>query len=233
MPSVGLSVIVAAFNEEASIGATLEDLARYLPPDSEVLVVDGGSDRTGEVVRGYADRVPGLRHIAHHDDRGKGHAIRTGMREARGEVQAQFDADGQFFAEDLAALAQPILDGRWDVSLGSRFTTGSGKDTQAHWSRDFGNGVVSAWASVLFGHRMTDVMSGIKAWRRDFARLDPLKSDRFEYEVEIPCRALRAGLRVHDVPVRTRARAEGESKVSVLPTGLRVLAATLRFRCDR
>lgn len=230
MKGIGLSVIVAAFNEEGAIGATLEDLREHLPAGSEVLVVDGGSDGTGEVVRAWMERWPELRYVAHADDRGKGHAIRTGMREARGAVQAQLDADGQFLAKDLAALVGPIMRGECDVVLGTRFVEGSGRDEEAGWTRNVGNLVVSGWASLLFGQRMSDVMAGIKAWSREVAEGIELCSDTFEYEVEIPTRALRAGFRVGEVPVSTRARVEGESKVPVFRMGMKVLVATTRFR---
>lgn len=225
-----LSVIVAAFNEEKAIGATLADLHAHVPPETEILVIDGGHDRTGEVVRGWHERLPGLRYIQHENDRGKGHAIRTGIRGARGDVHAQFDADGQFFAKDLAPLIAPIERGELDVVLGSRFMVASGKDEAAAWWRSGGNHIVSGWASLLFGHRMTDVMAGIKAWSKVAAGRFELTSDTFEYEVEIPCRAIHAGLRVGEVPVDTRAREEGESKVPVFRTGMKVLAATTRFR---
>ncbi|MBK1828909.1 glycosyltransferase family 2 protein [Haloferula rosea] len=225
-----LSIIVAAFNEEDSIGATLEDLRAHVPAGTEVLVVDGGRDGTGRIVREFAGRMPGLRYIAHADDRGKGHAIRTGMREARGLVQAQFDGDGQFLAKDLAALVGPIETGAADLVLGSRFMAGSGRDEEATWTRDLGNWLVSGWASVLFGSRMTDVLAGVKAWSREAVTVVEPRSDTFEYEVEIPARALKGGLRVIEVPVSTRARTCGESKVSVLRVGMKVLAATVRFR---
>lgn len=229
--AVRWSVIVAAFNEEDAIGGTLADLHAHVPGDAEILVVDGGTDRTGQVVAEWRDRLPGLRYIRHLDDRGKGHAIRTGIREATGALHAQFDADGQFFAKDLVALMAPLERGEMDVVLGSRFMEESGKDAAASWSRSLGNHVVSGWASLLFGQRMTDVLAGIKAWTSQAAGRIKLTSDRYEYEVEIPCRAILAGLRVGEVAVDTRAREEGESKVPVFRTGMRVLTATTRFRC--
>lgn len=226
-----LSVIVPAFNEQESIGSTLEDLCRHLPVGSEVLVIDGGNDGTAAVVDQFTGRLPGLRYVAHPGDRGKGHAIRTGMRMARGRVQAQFDSDGQFLAKDLAALVGPIARGECDVVLGSRFMAGSGEDREALWLRSFGNLALSAWASLLFGRRLTDVLAGIKAWSGDAVRWIEPRSDTFEYEVEIPARALRAGLRVAEVPVSTRARDGGTSKVSAWRVGIRILVATARFRC--
>jgi glycosyltransferase involved in cell wall biosynthesis len=222
------SIIVATFNEEESIRATLEDLRAYLPERAEVLVVDGGSDGTAGIVCEMARTMPGLRHIAHVGDRGKGHAIRTGMREARGRVQLQFDGDGQFLARDLAALAAPIVAGTADVVLGSRFIESRGGGGLG--ARSFGNRVASSWASLLFGTRMTDVLAGVKAWSSDVVAVVEPRSDTFEYEVEIPARALKAGLRVVEVPVSTRDRTGGESKVSVFRVGMKILAATLKFR---
>ncbi|MEP4077360.1 glycosyltransferase family 2 protein [Haloferula sp.] len=230
MEKVRLTIIVSAFNEEDSIAATLVDLQSHLPSQSEILVVDGGSDRTGEIVRSMEPSFPGLRHIAHTGDRGKGHAIRTGIKEARGEWHVQFDADGQFLAKDIATLVQPLEAGEADVVLGSRFMPSSEADKDAAWHRNLGNFLTSAWASILFAHRLTDVLAGIKAWTREAAAVIDLQSDTFEYEVEIPSRALRRGLRVVDRPVGTRARDAGESKVPVLRTGMKVLTATTRFR---
>lgn len=227
------SVIVAVFREEASISSTLDDLAAHLPEGAEVIVVDGGDDGTGAIVRARAETWPGLRHIAHHGDRGKGHAIRTGMAEARGRVQCQFDGDGQFLAADLAALMRPVVTGEADVVLGSRFLTARRGDGGGAWIRNLGNRVVSGFAGLLFGRRMTDVLAGVKAWSGEVVPLVSPRSDGFEYEVEIPARALRAGLRVVEVPVDTRAREAGDSKVSVVRTGARILFATLMFRCQR
>lgn len=227
-----LSVIIAAFNEEDSISSTLDELRLMVPTATEVLVVDGGNDRTGEIVKALESEWPGLRHIPHPDDRGKGHAIRTGIREARGRLHLQFDADGQFLASDIPNLLKPLEAGLADVVLGSRFMPESGRDLEAAWSRNIGNRVVSQWASLLFSHRMTDVLAGIKAWTCQAAEVINLKSDTFEYEVEIPARALRRGLRVVDRPVSTRSRDAGKSKVPVLRTGFKVLAATTRFRFE-
>ena len=228
-----LTILVCAFNEAAAIATTLADLKAHVPEGCEILVIDGGHDRTGEIVRSLEPAMPGLRHIAHTGDRGKGHAIRTGIALAKGRFIVQFDADGQFLASDIPAFLAPLVDQTADVVLGSRFLPESGKDHDASFTRDFGNHFFSAWASLLFAHRMTDVLAGLKAWTAAAGKVMDLQSDRFEYEVEIPARSLRRGLRVIDVPVSTRKREEGESKVPILRTGLRILTSTARFRWER
>jgi glycosyltransferase involved in cell wall biosynthesis len=230
-----LTVLIATFDEEDTIEACVRRVAAVRFDDElEILVVDGGTDRTREIVQRLCAELP-VRYVRNACDRGKGHAIRTGCAEAAGDVIAQIDADLQFVPEELPRLIAPIAEGRADVALGSRFTRGSvrGRGSTPLF-RTLGNKLASGYASVLFAHRMTDVQAGMKAWsRRAMQRLGPLRSDGYAYEVEIPVRALRAGLRVVDVPITTEARAAGETKVNVVLDGVPLLAAITRFRLGR
>jgi hypothetical protein len=89
--------------------------------------------------------------------------------------------------------------------------------------------VTSAYASLLTGARLTDVLSGIKAWTRAASERIDLQSDGYSYEVELPMRALRRGLRVLEVPVTTRARLAGHSQVALVRDGARILVDISRF----
>ena len=226
-----LSILIATFDEEHVIESCLRRVAAVYPTGAEILVVDGGRDRTREIVTGLAGELP-VRYVRNVDDRGKGHAIRTGCAAAEGDVIAQLDADLQFLPEELPRLVAPIVEDRADVTLGTRFARGSvRRPGSTPRLRTFGNKLASAYASLLFGHRMTDVQAGIKAWSRTaMRRLGPLTSDGYAYEVEIPVRALRAGLRVLDVPITTEARAGGETKVNVVLDGIPLLLSITRFR---
>lgn len=226
-----LSIIVAARNEDATIGACLGRLLAVYPEGAEVLVVDGGCDGTGDIVRAIAAEHPQVRYLPNPDDRGKGHAIRVGIDAARAPVMAQIDADLQFFPEDLPALFAPIEEGRADVVLGSRFLPGTTRSADSTPGlRGLGNRAVSAWASLLFRQRMTDVLAGMKAWTREAADAIDLRTPGFSYEIEIPARALLADLRVVDVSVCTAAREAGVSKVNELRDGGRMLWDTVGYR---
>ncbi len=233
MPSPSLSIVVPAFNEEASIATCLRELRNVLPPDSEILVIDGGSDRSLEIVQEIAQADPRVRYWRNKNDRGKGHAIRTGIATAKAGVIAFFDADLQFYAEDLLKLTQPLIDGKVDVTIGSRFRRESAKDTQANPIRSAGNWIVSAFVTILFGQRITDALAGVKAMTRQAAAKIDLQSDSFEYEVEIVANAIRHGLRLKEIPIDTRHRAAGESKVSIFQIGARILLSTLHFRFSK
>lgn len=222
-----LSVIIAAHDEEASIARCVERVLAVFPDDCEILVVDGGSDGTERVVRAIAALRPQVRYVRNEGDRGKGHAIRVGVAHARASIMAQIDADLQFRPEELPLLIAPLLAGVADVALGTRFTPGAQHGPGGSpLFRTAGNRVVSAWASLLFRQRMTDVLAGMKAWTRDAIDRIGLRFDDFSYEIEIPVRALRSGLRVVDVPVTTMAREAGQSHVNVVRDGARILLDT-------
>lgn len=226
-----ISIIVATFNEEGTIEACVRRIFAVFPAGCEVLIVDGGSDRTAEIARNLTVEFPEARLIRNENDRGKGHATQVGISSARGRVMAEIDADLQFLPEELPRLIQPLLDGKADVALGSRFLPGStrrpGSTTRL---RTFGNWTTSLYASLLFGQRMTDVLAGMSAWTRDAARKIAIRSDNYSYEVEIPVKALRAKLRVIDVPVTTDARQHGHSCVNVVWDGLAILRDITLFR---
>jgi dolichol-phosphate hexosyltransferase len=224
-----LSVLVATFNEQESIAECLRRIFAVYPQNCEVLVIDGGTDRTGEIVRGLCGTYDGLRYVRNEDDRGKGHATRAGIGHARADVMMEIDADLQFLPEELPRLVAPILENRADVCLGSRFASESTHNYRS-FVRSMGNGIVSLYASLLYGHRMTDVLAGMTAWHRRVMDAIELVSDNHSYAVEIPVRALQRGFQVVDVPVTTEPRRAGQSKVNVVRHGLEILRDTTLFR---
>ena len=226
-----LTVIVAAFNEQDTIGKCVQQIFEVYPEGCELLVVDGGTDNTQQVVEELAATFGLLRYVRNHDDRGKGHAIRTGIAEAQGDIMAQIDADLQFLPSDLPALVAPIEEGRADVTLGTRFAAGSiRRPGSTPVFRRWGNKCASFYASLLYWHRMTDVQAGMKAWTRQAAELIDFKSDNYSYEVEIPIKALRKRLRVVDVPITTDVRQGGETCVNVVFDGIALLRDISFFR---
>ena len=150
MNQPSLSVIVTSMNEDATIEECIRRIFAVYIDDCEVVVVDGGSDRTGEIVQKLCDEFPGLRYIRNENDRGKGHAVRIGIDESKADIMAQIDSDLQFHPEELPRLTQPIREGKADVTLGSRFMNGSVRNSgSTPWHRTFGNRAISLYTSVL------------------------------------------------------------------------------------
>ena len=136
-------------------------------------------------------------------------------------------------------LMAPMLEGRADIVLGSRFMTGADiSDYRFSFFRVMGNRAVSAWTSLLCGQWVTDVTTGYKAWTKAAIQKIDFQDDGFVYEVEIPMRACMEGLRVAQVPVKYHDRQGGISghgsgwreTLSIVRTGFRILAHATAIR---
>ncbi|NCA83231.1 MAG: glycosyltransferase family 2 protein [Opitutae bacterium] len=205
------TILIACRDEEDNIVPCLESVVSAMP-EAEVLVMDGGNDRTRERATVLAQKHPNIRIIPHLPDRGKGHAIRDGIALARAQAMAQFDADRQFDAADLPALLAPVQAGLCDLCVGSRFLPGSSWTTsRPSLCRDFGNRLLAGWVSLLTGRRATDVTSGMKAWSRTAIAQIDFRDEGYCYEAEIVVRAARLGLRIREIPVRYSSRVAGVS----------------------
>jgi glycosyltransferase involved in cell wall biosynthesis len=205
------SIIVACRNEEQIIERCLAKLVQSVP-EAEIVVVDGGTDNTFAKAQQMAKQWHRIKPIRNQPDFGKGHGVRQGIAAASGRIMAQFDADLQFYTEDLPALLDPVATGQVDLALGSRFLPGSNRAAYRpiFW-RDIGNRLISFYVSMLIGRRVTDVTSGIKAWTRSAIERIDFRDPSCSYEVEIVVRAARLGLRIRDVPVRYADRNTGRS----------------------
>jgi len=233
-----ISIIIACLNEEDTIVECLERLTQAVP-EAEILVLHGGKDQTYERARVFAQSHPKVIAIRNENDRGKGSAIKAGIERASCDVMCQFDADLQFEPEDLTRVMAPILEGRADIVIGSRFMKGAdSSDYHFSFFRVMGNRVVNSWVSLLCGQSITDVTTGYKAWTRAAMQKIQFQDDGFVYEVEIPVRACMEGLRVTQVPVKYLDRQGGVSghgkgwreMCSIIRTGFRILISALAIR---
>lgn len=224
-----VSIIVPCRNEALSIERCLTRIVTSCPK-AQVLVVDGGSDSTGEIVKSLSQQYPAIQYIKNIGDRGKGHAIQVGIALSSGSYIAQIDSDLQFYPEELPLLLAPLMSNTADFVLGSRFLETSVRNPgSAPMHRTLGNRIISAYASALSGHQMTDILAGVKAWRREVTQSFELTSDSFSYETELPLKALKNKWRLVDVAVKTDARTTGVSSVSVVRVGLKLLQDIYRF----
>src|SRR6185369_9761135 len=128
-PSVDLSVVIPAYNEELRVLPTLERLHAHLSTQDmsyEIVVVDDGSrDKTCEVVEMAAASIPNIILVRQRPNRGKGAAVRRGMLAARGRIRVMWDADCSMPPEELPRLLAPILDRRAEIAIGSRYAEGA------------------------------------------------------------------------------------------------------------
>jgi glycosyltransferase involved in cell wall biosynthesis len=182
----------------------------WRPNNVEIIAVDDGStDNSRKIIENY----PFVKYIRHPNNMGKGAALKTGFKQARGKVVVIQDADMEYSPELLPELVQPILSGHSDVVFGSRFT---GKCKGMSLSHYMGNRLLSLTARMLFEVKITDIMTGSKAFSRAVMDSFRLEQKGFEVEVEMTHQSLSNGWRFHEVPIGYSYRVEGESKIGFM-----------------
>ncbi len=208
----GFTIIIAAFNEEEVIEATLRRTHDFWP-EAMVLVIDDGShDRTAEVVRGLA--APWLRLHSYKVNHGKGFAIARGIDFTETPYSLQLDADCQFPPEKMPALVAPLLEGRTRLVFSSRYCDGASREAGSiTLAKRLASLVASGLVSALCGQRLTDVFAGFKAWNTDYAQRLGLTDAGFGYEAELAIKAARRGETIVEIPIDYASRRAGESKI--------------------
>lgn len=205
-----ISIILPCKNEGHVIGQVLERL-RGLYPDAEIIVVDDGStDNTVDVCNGLDIRL-----VSHPYSKGNGAAIKSGARQAQGDVLVFMDADGQHRPEDIQLLLERMDEG-YDMVVGAR-DSGS----QASLGRLAANSVYNWLSGKMVGHRVDDLTSGFRAVKSDlFKEFIYLLPNGFSYPTTITMAFFRAGYSVSYVPIRVDKR-EGKSHIRLLHDGVR------------
>jgi len=219
-----VSIIVPAYNEEATIREALERVLA-VPVSKEVLVVDDAStDRTAEIASSFGPPVRVLRQA---ENQGKGAAIRLALAEARGHIVAIQDADLEYFPEDLPSLLEPFRDPSVQVVYGTRFRPGRPRMRLPNY---IANRILAATANLLYGARISDEATCYKLFRRELLLSFGLKCRRFEFCPEVTARALRRGIRIVEVPIRYRPRSADEGKKITWKDGFQAIWTLVRYR---
>ncbi|HKU72738.1 MAG TPA: dolichyl-phosphate beta-glucosyltransferase [Pyrinomonadaceae bacterium] len=208
--SASLSIIIPAYNEAARLEKTLRGVVDYLRqnrPEAEVIVVDdGSSDETAEIARQVFQDSGDLRTsvISYKSNLGKGRAVRLGLLAARGDVALFSDADLSTPITEEKKLIEPIVNGQYDVTFGSRALDRSLIGVHQSWRREQGGRVFNLVVRVATGLPFWDTQCGFKAFRMSVCRplIEAATIDRFGFDVELLYLAFRAGLNLAEIPVR-------------------------------
>src|SRR6266705_2415637 len=233
-----ISVVIPAFNEAVRIGDTLATTMAYLEkesPGSEVIVInDGSTDSTGEVIR-KVSAVPSsiaVRLLENFPNRGKGAAVRTGLSSATKSIGVFFDADLSTPIDELPKIVEPIARGEVDIAFGSRALNRKLIGNRQPWRREQGGRVFNLLVRVATGLPFWDTQCGFKAFRLDVCRpiLEAARVKGFAFDVELLLLAKRGGLRIREIPVRWN-HAQG-SKVNFFRDSVRMLREVIALRAQ-
>jgi glycosyltransferase involved in cell wall biosynthesis len=222
-----LTVLMPVFNEQSTVKEIVSRcLLVELPLAVELVVVDdGSSDDTGEVLKGLVG--PQVRVLSHPKNQGKGAALRTGLAAATGDLVIIQDADLEYDPSDWRTLLEPVLAGRASVVYGNRFAGRGQNMSGLHW---LGNRFLSMVTSLLYAKRLHDMETCYKLFDRRVLAPIHVVSDRFDFEPEITAKVLRQGFDIVEVPISYAGREFHEGKKITWRDGIGALRALVRFR---
>jgi glycosyltransferase involved in cell wall biosynthesis len=231
---VKLSIVIPCYNEVATIDLILALVEAAPYDDKEIIVVDDcSSDGTREKLRD--EIVPtGRVHKAlfHEVNRGKGAALRTGIRAAEGDVVVIQDADLEYDPADYPRLVEPIVTNRADVVFGSRFAGGQARRVLYFWHR-VGNGFLTVLSNMLTDLNLTDMETCYKVFRREIIQSIDIEEDRFGFEPEITAKIAKLDCRIYEVGISYFGRTYAEGKKIGWKDGVRALYCIGKYNLFR
>jgi glycosyltransferase involved in cell wall biosynthesis len=221
-----LSVVMACFNEAATVGQVVERVLAS-PYTHEVIAVDDGStDGTQAVLGAIAD--PRLVLIEQSANRGKGAALRRGFARARGPLVIVQDADLEYDPDEYGAVLAPLLAGKADVVYGSRFHTAKPHRVLYFW-HSVGNRFLTTLSNMSTNLNLTDMETCYKAFRREVLDSIELREDRFGFEAEVTAKVAGGGWRIYEVGVSYSGRTYAQGKKIDWRDGLKALYCIVRY----
>jgi len=222
-----LSIIICAYNERRTVVEAINQAhAVDFGPgwEREVVVVDNCStDGTRELLQKV--EMPDVRIIYHPQNLGKSASMLSGIHAATGDYFVIFDADLEYDAADLPRLVEEIIPGETVAVFGSR--TSGGRRVYQYAENYWGVRILTQLANLLFHADLTDIAVGTKLARVDVVRALKLSAHEFDLDFELPCKLLKHGHEIIEVPIayhpRTAAQGKGLVGAKAIRTGFRVL----------
>ncbi len=222
-----LTVIIPIYNEVN----TLREILKRVEATRlafEILIVDDGSvDGTREILNDL-DGQGIIRVILHEQNQGKGAAVRTGIKNARGDIILIQDADLEYDPRDYPKLLKPLEEGLADVVYGSRFL-GAPRRVAMFWNM-VANKLLTLMTNILYNTILTDMETGYKVFRREVIADIPLHACRFNFEPEFTAKILKRGVRIFEVPITFNPRDYDEGKKIGIMDAFEAVWTLLKYR---
>lgn len=239
MPAPYLSVVVPAYNEALRIGASLEKIREFLQtrnyPAELIVVDDGSSDETPEILEEIREHSPSLRILRNEPNRGKGYSVRRGVLEARGELVLFTDADLSAPIEEANKLIGALESERADAAVGSRALERRLIGIRQPPYREYAGRIFNLLVRLFTGLKIRDTQCGLKLFRRETTRraFELQRVEGFGFDPEVLFLIQRLGGKIVEVPVRWNDNPA--TKVHFLRDSTRMFLdlAALRWRALR
>ncbi len=227
-----LSIIIPVYNEEKTITEILDKVSNIkLSLERELIVVDDYSkDKTLEILEKRKD----ITLIKHEKNLGKGAAVRSGIKNSKGDIVVVQDADLEYDPNDYSKLLQPILNNEVSIVYGSRFLNKKfkifGKDKTILPSHLIGNKLLTLITTILFQKKLTNMETCYKVFKKDVLKNIILKSNRFEIEPEITAKFLKSKYEIKEIPINYHPRDFSEGKKITVKDGILAFFYLIKYR---
>ena len=222
-----VSVVIPSYNEVN----TITELLRRVQAENiaeEILVIDDGSnDGTREILKDYDGKEP-YRIILHERNQGKGAAVRTGIRQSRGDIIIIQDADLEYNPREYRNLLEPIEEGMAEVVYGSRFLGGP-RRAAMFWHM-VANRLLTFMTNILYNNILTDMETGYKVFLREVVQDMPLRANRFDFEPEFTAKILKRKVRIFEVPITFNPRDYSEGKKIGMRDAFQAVWTLIKYR---
>ncbi len=230
-----LSIVIPAYNEGRTIHLILNKVKAVKLPDGvekEIIIVnDFSKDNTEEAILNYksANTDLNIQYYKHEFNKGKGAALHTGIKEAKGDYIIIQDADLEYDPEEYNILLKPILLGMADVVYGSRFIGGKPHRILFFW-HSIGNKWLTLLSNMFTNFNLTDMETCYKLFRADIVKGLNLKENRFGFEPEVTAKISRIkNIRIYEVGISYYGRTYEEGKKIGWKDGFRAIYCILKY----
>jgi glycosyltransferase involved in cell wall biosynthesis len=225
--SMKLSVVIPVYNEVLNIREIVNRVQNQKLASEIVIVDDGSKDGTRDILKDL-DGKDDVHVILHEVNRGKGAAVVTGMRAAKGDILLIQDADLEYDPRDYPQLLQPIHEGLADVVYGSRFL-GAAHRVTMFWHL-IANRLLTFMTNILYNTILTDMETGYKVFRREVIDGMNIRAKRFDFEPEFTAKILKRNYRIFEVPIRFNPRDYSQGKKIKLHDAFAAVWTLLKYR---
>jgi len=230
-----LSVVIPCYNEEATLAECVNRVLAISDENLslEIIIVDDASrDRSLLHARELQADHPEIIVLKHHQNQGKGAALRTGFARATGDYVVVQDADLEYDAKDLKRLIAPLIQDRADVVLGSRFLS-PGAHRVFHFWHYMGNRFLTFLSNMFTDLNLTDMEACYKAFKRNIIQGIDIKENRFGFEPEIVAKIAHQRLRIYEMGITYYGRTYAEGKKIGMKDGLRAVYCVFRYNAHK
>lgn len=220
------AVLIPCYNEAKTIGKVVADFKEKMP-HADIYVYDNNStDNTAEL----AEQTGAI--VRYEHKQGKGNVVRTMFREVDADCYVMVDGDDTYPADFGPRLEQLVLSGKADMAVGDRLSSTYFTENKRPF-HNFGNVLVRRMINFLFRAKLNDIMTGARAFSKDFVKSFPVISKGFEIETEMTIFALDNNFAIKEVPIAYQDRPQGsESKLNTYSDGLKVLKTIVNLFKD-